>query len=302
MREGRASQSELPIGSTLHPDGTITFPAVGHCIYCNAVGELTKEHIVPFGLNGNMTLPEASCGACQKITSDIERFILREQFGLWREKFGIKSRNRKKSRSKNRKPKESSINIIGSLPPENIPLRPEDFPAMLYLPHWGTSMLGWVPGMEQPPVADELIVRFLASDAENLLELATGRSYQIGSLKFDKSIFARFLAKIAYSFAYAALGGLPTKSDLPAIILNEDLFFRHRIGSEKVRASAGSLWSVGLGIAQLRDGSNWVGAHVDFLTPFDFPRYEILICRVSDSEFTLPTFSHYSFGLKVQEV
>jgi hypothetical protein len=48
------------------------------CIYCGASDvELSDEHIVPAGLNGTWTIPEASCGSCSKITGELERLVLR---------------------------------------------------------------------------------------------------------------------------------------------------------------------------------------------------------------------------------
>src|SRR5260370_30199329 len=42
---------------------------VGRCIYCGATkGKLTEEHVSPFGLNGCVTLLEASCLDCNKVT------------------------------------------------------------------------------------------------------------------------------------------------------------------------------------------------------------------------------------------
>ena len=53
------------------------FKSVGQCIYCGSKSGLTREHIVPFGLQGNWVLPKASCKKCAAITSELERKILR---------------------------------------------------------------------------------------------------------------------------------------------------------------------------------------------------------------------------------
>ncbi len=51
---------------------------IGRCIYCGSKDEpLSREHIVPEGLNGEWTLGKASCGLCRDITSRFEVDLLR---------------------------------------------------------------------------------------------------------------------------------------------------------------------------------------------------------------------------------
>ncbi len=57
---------------------------VGRCIYCGSTENLSKEHIVPYGLNGELLLLKASCQSCQEITSVFEGHVLRQQFLLAR--------------------------------------------------------------------------------------------------------------------------------------------------------------------------------------------------------------------------
>jgi hypothetical protein len=55
----------------------ITYRPVGYCIYCFGTENLTREHIVAFGLNGTAVLPAASCDRCREITSAFELQVLR---------------------------------------------------------------------------------------------------------------------------------------------------------------------------------------------------------------------------------
>src|SRR4030042_1612129 len=57
---------------------------VGRCIYCGSTENLSKEHIVPYGLNGEFLLLKASCQSCGKITSFFEKDVQRQQFLLAR--------------------------------------------------------------------------------------------------------------------------------------------------------------------------------------------------------------------------
>jgi SEC-C motif len=70
---------------------TIRYPPVGRCIYCDAdtyepgtSRRLGDEHIIPEGLGGHLLLPEASCKACEAITSGFEGQCLQRGFGPMR--------------------------------------------------------------------------------------------------------------------------------------------------------------------------------------------------------------------------
>jgi hypothetical protein len=54
---------------------------VGKCIDCRKSDvALSEEHIIPYGLNGNQVLLDASCSDCSKITSALELDVLRRAF------------------------------------------------------------------------------------------------------------------------------------------------------------------------------------------------------------------------------
>ena len=69
---------------------------VGRCIYCGETqGQLTEEHVSPFGLNGLITLLAASCPECNKATSRIEDYVLRRMWGAARAEMGYRTRHKK---------------------------------------------------------------------------------------------------------------------------------------------------------------------------------------------------------------
>jgi hypothetical protein len=70
------------------------YEAVGRCIYCDARADLSDEHIVPFGLGGNLILPRASCPTCSNITSRLERTVLTGPLRSVRVFRGIQSRRK----------------------------------------------------------------------------------------------------------------------------------------------------------------------------------------------------------------
>lgn len=72
MQNGQSSKRPYPAISP-HQN-------VGECIYCGRKDDLTDEHIIPYALNGNRTLNNASCKSCAQLTSDFERIVLRSHF------------------------------------------------------------------------------------------------------------------------------------------------------------------------------------------------------------------------------
>src|SRR5271169_3644705 len=60
------------------------FSPAGACIYCGAAmyhptssRPLADEHIIPFGRNGDLILPESTCQACERMTGQFEAVVLR---------------------------------------------------------------------------------------------------------------------------------------------------------------------------------------------------------------------------------
>jgi hypothetical protein len=51
--------------------------SIGQCIYCGSTSGLTKEHIIPYALQGDWVLNKASCISCAKLTGKLEQRILR---------------------------------------------------------------------------------------------------------------------------------------------------------------------------------------------------------------------------------
>lgn len=62
-------------------------------MYCDTeTAPLSKEHIVPFALNGVHTLQNASCRKCAELTSKIEASVLKTTFIAGRRFFRMRSR------------------------------------------------------------------------------------------------------------------------------------------------------------------------------------------------------------------
>jgi len=69
----------------------------GVCIYCGSDGGadgLGSEHIIPFSLGGNTELLNASCRACEGITSYLDGYLANAVFGDFRVHMDLQSRIR----------------------------------------------------------------------------------------------------------------------------------------------------------------------------------------------------------------
>lgn len=169
-----------------------TYQPIGYCIYCNATGgKLSKEHIIPLGLNGNLILPEASCDDCSKVTSRFERTCLRDMMGPLRLRLKLKTRHKKD------RPKELPVLFIDKDGNEEIIDVPVDKLPLLCLgarlPPPGI-MVGDSPSEDR---GGEIICRF----SDDIESITKKKKVHLGKLDFLS--FRKMLAKIAHGYAIA---------------------------------------------------------------------------------------------------
>ena len=194
------------------------FEAVGHCIYCGSNSDLTDEHMIPFALAGNLILPDSSCRACAKITSDFERRVLRGFMEKARIAGDFPTRKPK------RRPKSLTLQIGSDDGYENVELAPKDHPAILLLPlleppHFLTER----PNGEGVTAVGYEAIYFgkHPSDVAKDLQVTNIRA----SENWDLTSFGRLLAKIAYGYAVGVYGTIPREDVfvLPLILgLSDD--------------------------------------------------------------------------------
>lgn len=173
---------------------------IGECIYCGSLTQLSDEHIVPFGLGGNLVLEDASCPDCARVTSAFESRVLQGFMRDGRVVGNYPTRHRKRrptTLSIGRKSFTDDIDVVE--------LTPNDHPGLLFLPTLRTARVfgGDVPdfgvtvdGFESIALGVNpiLVAKRLCT---NTLQIETD---------YDVSAFARMLAKIAYGYAIGAHG------------------------------------------------------------------------------------------------
>jgi len=198
-----------------------SYEPVGHCIYCGSSEDLRDEHIVPYGLGGNLILPKSSCGACADITSKFEMSVMRGSF--WDARIYRKIQSRRKHK---KAPKHYPITISRNGTNEIIEVSLDEYPIILPFPLF--SVPGYLNTCEQ---TNGIKLEGIASVSfgvrpEIVLE-KYGAEYISPKTITDKPVdFARMVAKIAFSMAIAEGALIELDNDqiqvLPAILGETD--------------------------------------------------------------------------------
>jgi len=174
------------------PASPRVYPPVGCCIYCGtAAGELTKEHIVPLGLGGNLILPKASCRVCAAITGDVERFCLRPMLGPFRIRLTLPTRRPQERPA--RLPLEF-IRVDGRREQETVGAQEVPL-ACIGFRLAAPGLLRGLPPNET--FEGELVVRHLENNTRKRLS-PEGQRVKLGTI--NMLTFSRMLAKIAHSY------------------------------------------------------------------------------------------------------
>ncbi len=197
----------------------IQYPAAGRCIYCGKEQDLRREHIIPFGLNGTMVIPQASCRECARKTGACETKVLRGPMRNMRLLRRFRSRSQHEGASfvhRFQVVKDGARSVV------ELPL--EEAPILLYFPIFslpriltgqvgsGATMIG-VAAMLTGPTPDDVAWHL---GVDGVID---------ESEPYDPIAFARMIGKIGFATAFAegalAMIDGPTPV-LPAILGDAD--------------------------------------------------------------------------------
>lgn len=200
-----------------------TFQPVGHCIYCGSQnGKLSREHIIPFSLEGNLIFPQASCAKCADITKKFEQTCSRGIFGPLRIRLGMPTRN------PDERPAELSTIIVRKGVKEELRVPSDKLPV---------SCLGLklpTPGilMDKEPSSRFDRVEWVAGTKVQDLQgfLAPGEAIRLG--RMNPYSFFKLLAKIAHAYAVSQIGLRSFNHFLPDLILGKSHNHAHFIGGD----------------------------------------------------------------------
>lgn len=172
----------------------IVYPPVGRCIYCGTTeGDLRREHIIPFGLGGNLILPKASCRACEKVTGKIEHHVLRHMMGHFRTKVALPTR----------RPKERPTALPLTTSKPGAPFQTKVVPTTEY-PTVISMLRFLMPGLLVGRPRDGTSITFSAWTGGLLSQIPPNTT--VHSPWFRPDHFCAMLAKIAHAYVIACHG------------------------------------------------------------------------------------------------
>lgn len=176
------------------------FKSVGRCIYCGSTASpLTKEHVIPRCLQGNVTLPGASCRKCAQMTSEFERRFARDTHGPFRDYEGMIGR---KKGEVARKHLVRKIGLNGMVTTDSVEAR--DHPALLLMPQFHSPIPPAVLNILERGLIPEPTLWGDVLNRDAVLKSQTGT--RVGGVLYDHMNTLRVLAKIAHSFAVGDAG------------------------------------------------------------------------------------------------
>jgi hypothetical protein len=255
------------------------YPPFGRCIYCDTLEGLTTEHIVPFGLGGNLELPQASCVRCAAETSKVERSILRGELRPVRVFRALQSRRKHKDA-----PGSYPLAIVRDGIEEIVELPLDQYPILVPFPDFAPPRLA-IGGESKPgiDVIGIVTVSFGANPASVLRDL--GATTIKPNVSIQPALFARLIAKVAYSMAAAsgALGLLKEPSPIREVILGANTHIGDYVGTiaSPLEAHDGQLHRVivfpDVSVGQLV-------ADVQLFSDSHAPRYGVLLGKLSGGE------------------
>lgn len=193
---------------------------IGVCIYCGSSQNLSNEHVLPYGLGGDLILKKASCNSCAKETGRLEQRLLRGHWWPHRLCLGLPSRRANEEvpdlKVKITKADGSEYQALLSMKEQTMAVEYRLDPALIFQgkireddPNGrvGIRQLGTLPNK----VKVGLIERLLAPDERITIPI-----------NIDATDVCRFLAKVAHGYAIHR-SGLDACEEyfLPRIILGD---------------------------------------------------------------------------------
>jgi hypothetical protein len=181
---------------------------VGQCIYCGAAGPgLSREHVIPYGLWGDLVLGQASCAKCATVTSAIENRVQRDSMLGFRTVLGAPTRDKKA------RPTAFPARVRRQGEWQEVELSVPEYTGTAVFPIFG------LPSAWTGRDTDDLELkglRVILASAGTVSSTTWTPQGQAGAeaveipvqydFTRDPAVFARFVAKIAHGYAVDFLG------------------------------------------------------------------------------------------------
>lgn len=186
------------------------------CMYCGETENLTKEHIIPLGMGGNLVFPKSSCQKCASVTSRDERNVLRKFMYEGRLAGNLPSRRKKKQPKTFKRilTREDGVEFTKDL-----------------LVNSGISVINFPIFNEPGILSGESPVSGISISEIGTIHLNVESTHELNSnegvtgFKFqdeiDVSSFCKVLSKIAYGY-HVYTEGLFPREESPALAIIHD--------------------------------------------------------------------------------
>lgn len=254
----------------------------GLCIYCGTTEALEDEHIVPFGLGGNWSLPNASCRACAVVTSRFERRVLRGPLRPVRVLRGILSR-----RGHRDAPTSLPLRVLRNGSWETVTLALEEYPLLVEF------LVFSPPGYVDPAYEKGVRIRghatFNFGPPPEVVMARLGATSISAPRTYDPGALARMTAKIAYGTAVAAGVIVPSRGrpEIVRSIMGEEDQIGRWVGNlaEPRKIATGILHQVSI---HHDVKARLVIGRVQFLADSGVPAYGVIL-GATDAGYIDPT-------------
>ena len=241
---------------------------LGRCLYCLASGvALTEEHLIPRALGGRLTLRDAVCEPCRRITGRLEQATLDREFVVPKTLLALK-RRRARGKGPSRMP---TIALAGGDAQPAV-LSADTFPRTFALPTFAPASL-----LAQGDRTDaQAGIGFV--DCRLHLGTPTRPAVAATAPLADPHAYAHAIAKWAYALAVAERG-LDCCDTQPMRDLmrgrRSDVFAF--VGTPSPRASASGEW---LHEASVRENGPWLTVTLALFASAGMTPYEVVIGRL----------------------
>ena len=262
------------------------------CIYCGEKDrELTKEHIIPYSLDGAWIFPKASCKDCARITSRFESTVAKQMYITLRTTDNFQTREPKK------RPKYFEVNlkkIDGSQQKIEIPT--SKYPTMypvLHLPPPG--ILSGAELSKMSPPGMELSIMANQDEMNAILEEYPDTEITFSSEVIYWSAFFRVLAKIAHALVVGHFGTVGYTPLLPSLILGNYPYLSHLVGGkiETTETLNPQTTMIDDGYELLIDKKEYIVVNIDIMGG-RLPTYTVVAGKITDFTAFMTKVSHTS--------
>lgn len=247
--------------------GPYTFPAARECIYCGDKKRLSREHIIPRRLAGDLVLLQCSCDRCATITGRNEQTCLRVLFRELRAHLGI-------GRAANR-PRALQVTPKGGTGFE-VPVASHPFTFLMMVTE-PPAILRGVEESTWEPIGTNC--RFWLYDGPD----NTRRVEMLGPgittrLYHAPDHFTLMLGKIAHAYACAKLGVHGFEHFLPTHIRSDSNRIGYYIGTDQTLFAPDRAMHT---LSLIRDNSGLLIVRIRLFAHLGAPVYQVIVGRSS---------------------